>query len=603
MERRRQGFTLIELMVVVVIMGIVTALVIPALLSSLGKARQKKRAEKGGAQQAPPGVVPDALPQGGVPPDLERIEIDVDLSASHHRVGMKVHTRYEAAVQGRFVLVSPHDAKGPVRVDIRFPANTMEARGVALEFGGPERKEGSRSPRGVVYHRGGILWVGELPSPRVRATVTFVALGRERFEYRLPSARRIGAVEVRMAIRGAPQLTIPDEALQPTSRSARRLEWSFTNLVTDRQIVVEILGALGPIGGVMLLFKLVGIAVLLFGAGFWYLSELHKPGCLDGFRFAHFLLLALTYSLFFVVFAVLSFQGDVDPPVAMAIAALTSLPMLVLHVKSVLGLRFSLVHVLPLTLGANGMVINGVYGGPVREYVCVGAATLALAFVLVTYRRWSSRREVHLKENEGHLRGQMGVLDESFTAARENSRTARALLLRRDPEHLQGLRERIAERAQRIAGFDEELRGLRSRFTQMEGMSAGFARRSAFREVAAAVRALEPKAGRGATELRSAVEELERARQEPGHEAAPAGDDGHCMACGHEAGEAPFCSQCGTRRSKRLDCRSCGAAVDLPVHLIPVHLIGDTGVPLYCRRCGAQHEAPAPGAEGAPGPA
>ena len=50
-----------------------------------------------------------------------------------------------------------------------------------------------------------------------------------------------------------------------------------------------------------MLFRFVGLAVLLFGAGFWYLSEQHKPGALNGFRWSHFLLLATIYSLFFVI--------------------------------------------------------------------------------------------------------------------------------------------------------------------------------------------------------------------------------------------------------------------------------------------------------------
>ncbi|MCB0069089.1 MAG: prepilin-type N-terminal cleavage/methylation domain-containing protein, partial [Caldilineaceae bacterium] len=56
------------------------------------------------------------------------------------------------------------------------------------------------------------------------------------------------------------------------------------------------------------LVRRAGLAVLLFGAGFWYLAELRRPGCLDRFRLGQFLLLALTFSLFFVAFAVLHEQ-------------------------------------------------------------------------------------------------------------------------------------------------------------------------------------------------------------------------------------------------------------------------------------------------------
>ena len=56
---------------------------------------------------------------------------------------------------------------------------------------------------------------------------------------------------------------------------------------------------MSPTGRAILFLRLAGLAVLLFGLGFIYLNDLKEPGRLDSFRWGHFLLLALTYSLFF----------------------------------------------------------------------------------------------------------------------------------------------------------------------------------------------------------------------------------------------------------------------------------------------------------------
>ncbi|MEO6595896.1 MAG: prepilin-type N-terminal cleavage/methylation domain-containing protein [Planctomycetota bacterium] len=78
-----------------------------------------------------------------------------------------------------------------------------------------------------------------------------------------------------------------------------------------------------------LMLRLAGVAVLLFGAGFWYMVELHEAGRLDQFRLGHFLP-ALNYSLFFAVFAVLG-SREVNARVAVTVAALVSYALLALH--------------------------------------------------------------------------------------------------------------------------------------------------------------------------------------------------------------------------------------------------------------------------------
>ena len=89
-----------------------------------------------------------------------------------------------------------------------------------------------------------------------------------------------------------------------------RVDLDAADLITDRSIVVQLPAGTSPLGRLVLLCQLAGLAVLLFGAGFWYLCEARDPATLDAFRLPHFLLLALNYWLFFGLFALLGFEGD-----------------------------------------------------------------------------------------------------------------------------------------------------------------------------------------------------------------------------------------------------------------------------------------------------
>ena len=185
---------------------------------------------------------------------------------------------------------------------------------------------------------------------------------------------------------------IPDHALQPTEVSSQELVWQFNNLITDRAIILEIPGALSPLGRVLLLVRLVAIAVLLFGIGFWYLSEQWQPALLKDFRWGHFLLLALTYSLYFVIFAVISFHENVNTWLAMGISALFSLPLLLLHLTRVINFQFAYRRALPLAVLTLALVINGVYGGSLRDYIFIAAVIFVIAYLTISYDRWAIAR-------------------------------------------------------------------------------------------------------------------------------------------------------------------------------------------------------------------
>src|SRR5262249_53943740 len=123
-------------------------------------------------------------------------------------------------------------------------------------------------------------------------------------------------------------------------------------------------------------------------------------GQLDRFRLGHFLLLALTYLLFFVLFTVLEFHADLPTVASMAVSAVFSLPLLVLRIAAVLGFRLPLPRLLPLAFFSLGLVVNRVYGAGGRDCVFIAAVVLVVSYLTLTFPGWAAGRERHRQESE-----------------------------------------------------------------------------------------------------------------------------------------------------------------------------------------------------------
>ena len=95
------------------------------------------------------------------------------------------------------------------------------------------------------------------PGQSLAADLRFSALGRDRFEYRLPPAQQLQSIKMVLHLTGAPSVTVPDESLQPTSMPADQLRWEINNLVSDRHITVQIPEAMAPASRVLYLWRFV----------------------------------------------------------------------------------------------------------------------------------------------------------------------------------------------------------------------------------------------------------------------------------------------------------------------------------------------------------
>ena len=336
------------------------------------------------------------------------------------------------------------------------------------------------------------------------------------------------------------------------------------------------------------LVQLAGVAVLLFGAGFWYLAELRRPGQLERFRLGQFLLLALTYSLFFVTFAVLDARGWTMTQ-AVGTAALVSYPLVAMHVATIVGWRFALTAALPLTAWTTGIVVNGACGGDLRSLIYLAMLAGAVAFLT-----WSQPRLLRgIEAHRASLERQLGHEVERLTTRCADLRTelagARRLLRNTADDDGHGLHRWLEQRVadgERLLDQSEALCRARD---ALPGTTPRAARHRACAQSLATAAFLRDRLPQAIAALAATAANLARHRERHATQAAPTAAASHCTGCGHaNATDARYCATCGRPAAIRRECPRCAQVLHLPTHLLGERA-GDQRLETHCPRCGERH--------------
>lgn len=531
---RRKAFTLIELMIVVAVIALIAAILIPNFL----RAREASRRRTQGTEPATVAIEADPPKEPGAAPDLTRLQADLRLKHWTTRSGMDVTSRYQLSYTGH-VRVTVPEGKGPYQLRIPFPRQTEEALNVKLRF---QQGENTWEPTDWTVSRWGL--VAPLPlaaGQSLDAEVHFEATGRDQMRLELPPARKRGRLQMQLVIETA-GAELSEQSLQPqTTPAAGHFGWELENLVSQSPILVDMPGSHSLMGRIMLLCRLAGLAVLLFGLGFWYVGDLYRPGCLSRFGWGHFLMLALTYTSFFPALCVLTLSQGLPLSQGLAIAAALAQPLLVLHVWRTVNLRFSLLYVLPLADLTLAVVVNGVFGGPWREAAFLGAGFLAMALVTLTYPRWRSHRLAWQRSQIRELQTRLQLLTDQAEDLSKLSQAKPQVTLPTYPLH-----EAEALRAYLDRLPPQDYRAVCERADRLEG------------------------------ELERALQTVKRARP-----TAPREPSSFCTSCGASGCTGSFCSACGQASALPVYC-ACGSKVWFPQK---------PAQECFCPDCGAKHVA------------
>jgi prepilin-type N-terminal cleavage/methylation domain-containing protein len=543
----RRAFTLIELMVVVAIMAVITAILVPAFLRARSKGSEA--AKQATAEVA---AVPQEPPSGQLPLTAV-VELQMSLEPEPLRVGFDVLNRYRFNHEGRYLF---EQSAGPTVIQIPLAVNHR-----ALDQFKVLRRNDQGEwavPENLVMAANWLAWVEEGDSP-VEVEVRYQSEGEEELWLELPPAglhKKIAA-----NLDGPDSLTVPPQGL----RFSQHGVWERNEILSPPPLVVELPVLEDPLSRVVRLFRYTGLAVLLFGGGFWYLGELHRPGALGRFRFGSFALLAVNYSMFFVCFAVLGFHEVVTPFQNLLISAALTAPILAFQVAQILDWKFSLAHAVPLSLATLGLVFNGVYGGDYRDYVYLGYALMSGLLLTLSYRpfmtNWEAKQTARTQAVES--------LVQSYRSAQQEARK---------------------EKAETAA----LLEGGRLRSSQVEALNsalAHFHERTKYADLPD-----DPQTSRDLVEshLRRILEasaELRRERQfirqsMPDLE-TPEAAKGHpahscCLACGEQALSGRYCCHCSRPLPEIVACPQCETENVIPHHL-------EHAGPYHCHRCGHRH--------------
>jgi prepilin-type N-terminal cleavage/methylation domain-containing protein len=545
LHRRLRAFTLIELMIVVGIIAIFSAILVPSFL----RARENSRLKS----QAPVAQQPAARPTGS-PPLLERADLRMTLEVQPLRVGLDVANRYQLEHQGEFLWSA--GGPGPRLVMFELPVGVDQVEGLVVEY---RQGEEWVEPQNVIYGSDFLAWEAPAEVFPLQTRLAYGARGADRLAYVWPKASKIRQLQATLRMSDQAQAVLPLGSLRPTSQADGRYDWTLQNVLSPAPIEVELSAMDSPLGQAGRLFRLTGLALLLFGAGFWYLAELYRAGSLRDFGFGSFLLLALTYSSFFVSVAVLSLDGRFSTATCLAISMAIGLPLLTFHVSQLVDPRFAISRALPLALVTLSLVLLGVYGGSWRPLGFLSLALLGLGFLTATYRPF--RRT--LDSRAERQRQALAKACERFAELRKAGRRLEATMLARANAGQANLEE------SQFGQLQERVRSLRraldtSPSTTLEGQE--WANSSLQQALDLAQETLD--------QIQEVEQELRR-ESETANPKTP-----HCSYCGAAGLGGRYCGDCGTKLPLVKACSGCKSEILVPTHLLP------PGQAYHCADCG-----------------
>lgn len=540
-RRRFPGFTLIELMIVVAVMALLSAVLVPWLLRARHHSSQPKAATESRS------VTQHQLPEGASPAGVS-VDLQLELKPKPRRVGLDVLNRYTLNHRGRYLF---RVDKNSTLIQIPLPEASTSISELRVRSRQPDERWSV--PSNLIASSGWLAWIQESPGD-LEVMVDFNSEGQDRLKLSLPPANLHHKISAEITSKA--KLTVPTSGLSSVDGNT----WQRENILSPSPLLVELPSLEDPLTRVVRLFRLTGLAVLVFGSGFWYLSELYESGSLKSFGFGSFGLLALNYSLFFVSFAVLGFHELLPAHQNLALSTLLTAPILLYHVSQILDWRFAISRALPLSIATLGLVYNGVYGGETRDVVYLGYALALGTLLTLSYRPFVRA----LRAKNAQHRKDVDQLLTEYRAARDQARD----LVAETRQLLETGRLRESQRATLTRAL--ELQAEQTRYIDLPTDPYSWSE-----PVVTVTKKLLDSTNELQRELKAVRGHLPAQTLSEIHL--------HCLACGREALDGKYCCHCSLPLPEVFECPGCRTEIVLPRHL-------ELDSNYHCHQCGHRHE-------------
>jgi len=282
------------------------------------------------------------------------ITANIDVHYKDHE-GATV-TAYDLRFAATYLVVNP-DAQHAITLEMIFPFPQTAAVLSEVTF----IVDGTEPP-GVTYSMQGINWKAALdPGQERKVEVRYRAEGVGSFGYGVPSSQRMSDFDLRVTIRGAQKINIPESALEPTARQDAAqnatnetvLSWRYLNTITNRNVQVELpalprLAYAQRVERLGQFFMQLALAAPLLTALFLlcWLAAMR----LESLRVAreHLVLLGIGFFLFYPLF--IFSAGFMDLPLAFVVSLVVAGALVVGYVVRAIGKQMVTIYLVPLLI-------------------------------------------------------------------------------------------------------------------------------------------------------------------------------------------------------------------------------------------------------------
>jgi hypothetical protein len=270
-------------------------------------------------------------------------------------------TAYALRFAATYLIANP-DPQHAITLEMNFPFPQTAAVLSDVTFGVDDTE-----PPGAAFSMSGIHWQATLePGQERKVEVRYRAEGVGSFAYGVPQSQRMKDFDLRVTIRGAQEIELPESALEPTTRQdtaqATTLAWRYLNTITNRNVQVELparpklafaqrVERLGPF--FMQLALAAPLLTLLF-LGCWLMIAR-----VEFLRMAReqTVLLGIGFFLFYPLF--IFSAGFVDLSLAFVVSVIVAGALVVGYSVRTVGGRWVTIYLIPLLIVFYGLLTRG----------------------------------------------------------------------------------------------------------------------------------------------------------------------------------------------------------------------------------------------------